>query len=194
MKKLLTLTASLLLASTAVAQEVTFRGKDEDVSGTQNQFFVDCTDVDLTSALFDLNDFIGMQTLITGTWNGSRVSPAVLVSDISVVPETFEIGGGGKLGDDMTFGITGPDGAFAAAFFSMDSDFLNLRQGVVLIDLARSSKIAQGTIPPIGNIEWTVTIPNDPTLVGLTGYGQGFYVSGGRLTITNPDCKEVRAN
>ena len=108
MRRSLSLTLALslaaLLTAPADAQSVTFRGKVEDVSGTQNQFVVDCTTTSLTSTAFNLNLFVGQQVEITGDWNGSVGSPSVNVQAIAVVPEVFELGGGAKIGEELKVG------------------------------------------------------------------------------------------
>ena len=185
----------LLIGGAASAQQVSFRGKVEDVSGTTNQFIVDCTDVDLTSSAFNLNTFVGSQTRITGNWNGSIANPAVDVTAIELVAETFEIGGGGKIGDDATFGVTGTPGSPFAMFLSFGPSFVPFRAaGAVMVDPATLSPVASGVIGAAGNFQLKVQIPNNPALVGITIHGQGAIgLGGGNLLLTNPDCKTLES-
>jgi hypothetical protein len=108
------LSIALLLACSgfASAQSVTMRGKIEDVTGT-GQFFLDCTDVDLSSVLLNLKLFVGQQVKIQGGWNGSVAAPAVVVEAIPVVPEMFEIGGGGKICELAHPTVTASPGSLA---------------------------------------------------------------------------------
>jgi hypothetical protein len=190
----LSLTLLLALSTLASAQSVTLRGKVEDVSGTTGQFFVDCTDVDLSSALFNLNLFVGQQVEIGGTWNGSVGSPAVVVTEIQAVPESFEIGGGGKIGESAQPTVTAAPGSLAFTFASMSSSFLPLGTagtgflgGVVV-------PTGSGTVGGSGILELSIQIPNDPTLVGFNVFGQAVVVDPGLTAFwfTNPDCKELK--
>src|SRR5215831_14142348 len=93
----------------AQAQSVHFRGKVEDVSGT-NKFMIDCTKVELTSAQFNLNQFVGQQVDATGMWNGSTTAPVIDVTAIQSVPRLFDLGGNGKVGGELRFEITSTPG------------------------------------------------------------------------------------
>ncbi len=188
------LTTLCLLASITTAQNVTFRGQVEDVQGTQNQFVVDCSNVQLVAPAINLQTFVGLQTEITGTWNGSSVAPSVTVSAIQAVAESFEIGGKGEIGDELTFGVTGPVGRPTAMFASLGSTFAPLAgAGAVFIDLGIARPIASGIIPGGGNLQVKVAIPNNPNLVGTTVYGQaGILAAPGQIFLTNNDCKTLR--
>ena len=195
MKPSLILPTLLLASGVATAQTVQFRGKVEDVSGTTNQFFVDCTDTDLSSAAFNLNLFVGQQTLITGTWNGSVSAPAVLVTDIQVVAETFEIGGGGKIGDEAKPSVTGAPGSLGFTFGSLSTSFLPLGGFGVGFLGGNPFSTGSGTIPGGGTLELSIPIPNDPSLIGVDVYGQALIANPvtGAAFLTNPDCKELES-
>lgn len=188
------LSVLLLSASAVSAQQLSFRGKVEDVSGTANQFFVDCTDVDIQSSTINLNAFVGLQTQITGNWNGSAASPLVDVTAIQAVSETFEIGGGGKIGQQATFRVDGAPGSPFAMFSSLGTSFFPFRSGVVLLDLGTLNLIGTGVIGGAGNVEIKVQVPNNPALIGLTVFGQGAIgMGGGNVLLTNPDCKTLES-
>ena len=183
--------AVLALPSVASAQQVTFLGQVEDVSGQQNQFFVDCTNTQLTSAL-DLNPFVGQQTQITGQWNGSFISPSVDVTSITIVPETFEVGGNGDLGGELTFGVTHTPGSFTIMYASFGVGFAPLPSGVWFLDFSTMLRVTSGTIPGVGNLERKVNVPNDPALQDVTVYGQALIVEpGGNALLANSDCKTL---
>ena len=184
----------LFLASAilpASSQSVSFTGKVEDVQGTANQFFLDCTDTRLDSALFDLNLFVGQSVSISGQWNGSIASPSVTVDAIQAVPEVFEIGGGAKIGDTSTLGFTAQPGDVAFGVLSLGSSFLPIARGVVFVDLTQSVLGLSGTVGGTGILQLPFQIPNDPSLVGVEIFAQGAVSSGGVLRLTNPDCKEI---
>ena len=180
------------LSAPAFAQEVTFDGKVEDVSGTTNQFVVDCTDTQLTSGLFDLNLFVGQQVEITGQWNGSAANPSVNVTAIQVVPEVFEIGGGAKIGKTSTLGFTAPTGSTVIGFISLDTSFEPFgADGAIFLDQSQIVLSRTGVVGGAGIIQMPFQIPNNPALVGLDIYGQGAVVNGGFISVTNPDCKTI---
>ena len=185
----------LLLASVSTAQQVTFRGKVEDVQGTQNQFVLDCTNAELTSATIDLNAFVAMSAEMTGQWNGSVTAPMVVVETLTLVPETFEIGGGAKIGDTSTLSFTATPGDLAIGVLSIAPTFVPFRRanGVILANSATSHRLLQrfGTVGGTGILEIPFMIPNDPSLVGFDIYGQGALAAGGTIRMTNPDCKTI---
>ncbi|QDU68333.1 hypothetical protein [Engelhardtia mirabilis] len=184
--------ALFVLSTSALAQEVTFTGKVEDVSGTTNQFVLGCTDTQLTSAFFNLNLFVGEQVQITGQWNGSAANPSVAVDAISVVPEVFEIGGGTKIGKTSTLGFTAAPGSGALGFISLNTSFTPFgAEGVIFIDQSQIVLSASGTVGGAGVLQIPFQIPNSPALVGLDIYGQGAVVAGGLVSLTNPDCKTI---
>jgi hypothetical protein len=189
---LLPAAALLTLVPAASAQDVTFRGKVEDVSGTTNQFVVDCTGTRLTSGLFNLNLFVGQQVEISGDWNGSTANPSVDVTAIAPVPESFEIGGGGKIGqvNNLTFG--GQPGAAAFGFVSTQTGFTPINGGVIFLGTGNIVFQTAGTIGGAGVLQLPMPIPNNPALIGLDIFGQGALSdAAGNLTLTNPDCKQL---
>jgi len=191
--KLSYLSIPLLLAlpSVSAAQSVVLRGKVEDVSGTSGQFFLDCTDVDLSSSAFNLNLFVGAQTEIHGTWNGSVSNPAVVVEAIQVVQETFEIGGGGKIGEEARPHVTGAPGSLAVTFASLSTSFAPLGSSGTAFLGGNPFPTGAGTIGGSGQIEFSIPIPNDPALIGVDVFGQGAVVAAGNVLLTNPDCKTL---
>jgi len=189
MRSLLASFALALLAVDASAQQVTLRGKVEDVSGGGG-FFVDCTDTTLTSSTIDLNAFVGQQVELSGTWNGSSDAPSVDVAAIAAVARLFEVGGGGKLGDEARFKVTSDPGDVAIMFVALDDGFLPARKnGVLLLDFATMLHVATGTVGGDGTFEVKGTIPNDPALDGLVVHGQSLvaFTAGGAV-LSNPDC------
>ncbi len=184
--------ALLVCSQAAFAQSVTFRGKVEDVSGTQNQFFVDCTNTSLTSSAFNLNGFVGQQVEISGDWNGSFASPSVNVLAIAAVPETFEIGGGAKIGKVSNLTFTAAPGTAVVGRLSGSSAFVPLTgAGVLFINPASTLLGLSGTVGGSGILQINFAIPNNPALVGFELHGQGALFQAGGVTLTNPDCKAI---
>ncbi|MEX1023713.1 MAG: hypothetical protein WD226_01430 [Planctomycetota bacterium] len=195
MKRILfTLLSSALLAVVHDAQSVTFRGKVEDVSGTNNLFFVDCTSTQLTSLAFNLNSFVGQQVAITGDWNGSFAAPSVNVTSIAPALETYEIGGGADIGDFSNQSFVAAPGTFAVGLLSLGSSFAPFQggNGVIFLDPTRVVLTQTGVVGGSGILEIPFFIPNDPALIGIDLIGQGALLSAGAAPLlTNPDCKEI---
>jgi hypothetical protein len=189
MRSLLASFALALLVVDASAQQVTLRGQVENVPGGSG-FFVDCTDTTLTSSTLDLNAFNGQQVELSGTWNGSSDAPSIDVAAIAAVAKLFEVGGGGKLGDEVRFKVTSDPGDVAIMFAALDDGFLPAhKSGVLLLDFATMLHVATGTVAGDGTFEVKGTIPNDPALDGLVVHGQSLVVfTGGGAVLSNPDC------
>lgn len=187
---------SLALAASASAQAVRFRGQVEDVSGTQSQFFVDGTDVRLTSASVSLQAFVGQQVTIEGVWNGSFASPSVAVGALAAASEDFEIGGSAKIGEMGRLHAVGTPGESVVFFGSLEPGFFPLPSaGAVLVDPASAEILGGGTIGGLGQLEVATPIPNDPSLVGLTYRAQALVLDpvGGTFRLTTNDSKEIRS-
>jgi len=103
------------------------------------------------------------------------------------------IGGGGKIGSQATFATIAAPGSPFAMFQSPGSSFAPFRRaGAVLIDTSAMQPIAAGVVGGSGRFEVKVTIPNDPSLAGLTVFGQAAIgLGGGDLLLSNPDCKTL---
>jgi hypothetical protein len=185
-----------LLAGTNVAfgQAVTFRGKVEDVPGTANQFFVGGTNTQLTSPTIGLNAFLGQQVLINGVWNASMTSPSVTVQSISIVPRTFEVGGNGSLGGQMSFAAFGNPGESALLAMALQPSFLPMAAlGVVFLDPSTWIVVGTGAIGLDGDFEVALPIPNDPVFLGVNAFGQGaIFGPGIAALITNPDARKIQ--
>lgn len=187
--KLLAPFALCALASTALAQDVHFRGKIEDVSGT-SQFVVDCTNVQLTSSSINLSGLVGQQVEIDGTWNGSFSSPSVEVTATTPVTDDFEIGGSTKIGEMAQVEVLSDPGDNVNVYGSLDPGFFPLPlTGAVLIDPSTAELIASGTVTVGGVLQLDSMIPNEPALVGLSYYGQAVVLElGGGVHMTTNDC------
>lgn len=194
MLRFLSLTVPVLFVTAASlqAQTITFTGEIEDVSGTQNQFFADCTDTTLTSSTLNLNLFMDQPLEITGNWNGDLLNPAVDVTSVTPVVETFEIGGGAKIGETSNLSFFAAPGTVAAGRVCTQPGFLPLGDsGVLFVDLSTAVIALNGTVGGSGFLQVNFAIPNNPALVGLDIYGQGALIDSAGITLTNPDCKTI---
>jgi hypothetical protein len=180
-------------AATASAQTVSVRGKVEDVSGQPGRFVLDCTKAELTSSAVDLNAFVGQQVALTGAWNGSSDAPVVDVATMQAVAETFEVGGNGQLGGELSFLVTSNPGDTALMFAALDSGFLPAsKAGTLLLSVSPLILVASGTVGGDGTFEVKGDVPDDPALDGVTVYGQAFIAfAAGGVALSNNDCNTL---
>lgn len=194
-------TYSLLLAASVLAaglssQTQLLRGKIENVQNTQNRFFLDCTNIPLTSTALNLNNLVGNQYIMQVVNTGSASSPSLEVKSVTATTKIFDMGNirlgradrwqvRWKAGSTTAVGVTataatsyvplGPIGTFL-----LGPQFVLLKQG----------KVNQ-----LGVFEFSFQPPNIQSLVGLSVTGQALVQEpNGFLLLSNPDCKEVRAN
>ena len=191
--RLLSLVLLSLPTVAAAQQQVTLRGKVEDVSGTANQFVVDCSNTALTSSTINLNAFVGQQVLLEGTQVGTAQLPHVVVTAITPVAEIFEIPGNPEVGDTLRFGVTYTPGTRVLFYASLGSGLVRFgRAGSFMLDPASAVLGASGVISQPGQLETSMALPNELTLVGRTAFAQALLRSGGQLLLSNPDCKTIR--
>jgi len=180
-----------LLASAATAQQVTLQGKVEDAN--PSGFVVGCTDTRLESSAFNLNLFVGQNVQIRGTRVQTTGSPLVNVTAIQPTPEILEIPGNPEVGQDIRFGATYTPGSQAIFFAALEPGFTSVGNvGTLLIDAPSRVRMGAAVIPPVGNVEISVAMPNDPSLIGLTVYAQAVVRTGSTFLLTNPDCKDIQ--
>lgn len=194
MKLSVLLLGSALFCSISAAQSVTVRGKVEDVGA--NQFVIDCTNTTLVSATFNLNLFVGQEVLLTGAWNGSTAAPSINVQTIVNSIGGFEIPSNPKIGGTLRLGQTGTPGDAVFFLASAASGFLPIgADNTLLLDPATAFRAGSGVIPALGVLETSINLPNDPSLLGVIAHGQAAVFSSGFtvLTLTNPDCKEIKS-
>lgn len=191
MTRFTALVLPLVFGSLCHAQPVHFRGKVEDVGG--NQFIVACTSTKLTSGTLNLQDYVGLQVEAKGNWNGLVTTPTVDVTAAAVVARTFEVGGNGKIGGDLIFAVTSTPGDFTVMLLAPGPSFIpSTERGVFFLDPRPLLKIGSGIVPGTGTLEVKVSVPNDPTLVGLAIHGQAAIVpQTGNTFYSNPDCKTL---
>lgn len=180
-------------AVTAHAQQVSLRGKVEDMPSQPGRFIVGCTVTELTSSVVDLNSFVGQQVELTGSWNGSSSAPVVDVATMGTVNKLFEVGGSGQIGSELSFKVTSSSGDFAIMFAALDSGFMPAhRAGVLLLSLSPLLTVASGFVAPDGTLEVKGSIPNDPSLIGIEVHGQAFVAfAAGGAALSNPDCTTI---
>jgi len=144
----------------------------------------------LQSSTLDLDLFMNQQVQICGTWDGTFVT----VVSAEVVPESFSISGGGKIGGFFSFnsyGIPGDLGINLLAFRTgMTVPFADLG---LLLDLVSLRVLGSGSLGSTGDHKDVLDIPNEPGLIGLRIFGQGVILTqDGSFFSTNLDSKLIR--
>lgn len=171
----------------ATAQQVTLRGEVEDVPRSPGQFVLNFTEVKLIGAGASLGALAEQKVVLTGEWDGNAATPTVVVTSASPSTETFEIDGALKVGGACSIALIGTPGTPAFGYLSTSLDFVPLPNGeVALIDFTRIVFSVATTIPGSGEREVPFSIPNNPALAGLQIFGQGAFLSGGFIEVSNP--------
>jgi hypothetical protein len=148
------------------------------------------THTSLSSTTIDLTPFVGMYVTGEGHWNGSSTTPAIDVTSLTVVPQSFSIGGGGSIGKTLGFSAFGTPGDLAIVMTAFNDGFIPLDGvGVVFLDPLSLSVLGSGPIGGDGELKIKVDVPNDPALIGLPVFGQAGLVSPFGITTTNSDLK-----
>jgi hypothetical protein len=192
-------TAFALIAATADAQDVTFRGKIEDGEDICYYcpgfgYIVNGSKTTLSSSTLNLELYVGSHVIGTGTWNGSSSAPNIHVTSLVVTPETFSIAGGGDLGDFISFNAYGSPGDLAVVAGALSgASFVPIgTAGVSFLDLSTVRILGIGTIDGGGEYSSEFFVPDMPAFQGLTVFGQGVvFPQVGEPFVTSPDFKTL---
>lgn len=190
---------ALCAATTLLAQDVTFSGKCEDGEAVCYycpgfDYVLDNTHTKLVSSTIALAPFVGQYVTGTGVWNGSTTSPTITVTAMSVVPESFSIGGGGALGGEVSFTVHGVPGDFAVVALGLSDGFVPVAgYGTLFLSPQSLFVLGQGVVDgESGEFDVEIPIPNNPALAGFQVFGQaGLISSGGATRLTNSDRKVI---
>ena len=192
---LFSLTIPTLLVSTTIAQTQLVRGKVEDVRNTQNQFFLDCTNLKVVSTTMDLNKIVGLQGDLLVVNTGSATNPVLDVQSFTPAAKIFDMGNL-DLNKSARWQVNAAPGTFATMMVAPTSATSYLPLGPIgtwLLGL-NAQFLASGVTNGQAQFEISFTMPNAPELVGISISGQAFTFSNGNVLLSNTDCKEVRAN
>lgn len=181
-----------VFAASVAAQTVTLRGKVEDVQGTQNQFFLDGTNLPLVSTALNLNTLVGQQAIMQVVDIGTPAAPLIRVD--SSVPTTKVMDMGNlRLGQSSTFEVNAPAGSAAFMFmdFQDNTGFLPVGGlGTWLLGLA-PYLLAGGITDGQNQFEAQFFTPPNPQLLGLRITSQALVGDHGTWFFSNPDNKTV---
>lgn len=182
---------SLLFASPLSSQELTFRGGIEEDEDQPGNYCLDGSDATLTSSTLTLGDFLETDLELRGIWNRSYAKPSVEVTAITPVTANFQVTSSRFIGEPATFSVTGPVGAPAGTFYARGRGFIPFNGTVFQMQLSSVTTVGLGVVGPSGVFEATIDIPNNPALIGLVAYGQGFWFEAGQVKMTNTECFRV---
>ncbi|HEU4418993.1 MAG TPA: hypothetical protein VFT55_08640 [Planctomycetota bacterium] len=181
-----------VFAASVAAQTATLRGKVEDVQGTQNQFFLDGTNLPLVSTALNLNTLVGQQAIMQVVDIGTPAAPLIRVD--SSVPTTKVMDMGNlRLGQSSTFGVNAPAGSAAFMFmdFQDNTGFLPVGGlGTWLLGLS-PFLLAGGITDGQNQFQAQFFTPPNPQLLGLRITSQALVGDHGTWFFSNPDNKTV---
>lgn len=197
MKSLPLITMISLLAATSAAQSFTLRGDVEDVQGTANQFFLNCTNISLVSNAIDLRTLVGqgLQHVMTVRDVSTPTRTVLEVLTAQATQKTFDMG-------NIRLGRTDRWEAFAAPG-SQVHVFLTHTDLTGMLPLGAAGTwlmgglalpVRSGVTNQLGQFQFNFGPPNLPALVGQSFSAQAVIVDTSGFWLTNADCKEVRAN
>jgi hypothetical protein len=193
MKRLASLLASLALSFTASAQELTLYGDIEDVQGTVNQWFLDCTSIQLQSTAIQLAPFQGQYVKLRGNNIGTLAAPRIDVTAIEPFAQVTNLGGDRRPGTRFEVDLLLTANTPYALYLGVGEGFVPLGSfGTWYLGPNHVLYAAGLTAGPITTI--LAPIPNQPRLVGIELRAQTIYLpSGGEPIASNVDCKTIRA-
>ena len=153
------------------------------------QFVVKFVGTQLQSTAVNLNLFQNSSCRLQGTWNGTvlTVTSAVAAND------TFSIGGNGHIGNKFHFTTSAAAGDIALNLVAL-STAQNLLFGnqFFMLNPLTTQPLTADIVGGGGQHTSDLDIPNNPALVGLRVFGQGFVLQqNGPIRLTNVDAKEV---
>jgi len=188
------LSVTLAFPLVLAAQTETLRGKVEDVQGTQNQFYLDGTNLPLVSTALNLNQWIGQQAIMQVVNIGSALAPVIRVDSAVATAKVMDMGNL-RLGQSSTFEVTAPAGSAAFIFmdFTSNTGFLPLpflANGVWLLGL-NPYLLAGGITNGLNQFQAPFFTPAVPALVGLQISSQAIVGDHGFWFFSNPDGRTV---
>jgi len=180
------------VADAATAQTVTIRGKVEDVSGTQNQFYLDGTDIPVVSNVLNLNAWQGQQAFLDVVDIGTAAAPMLRI-DAAVATTKMMDMGNLRLGQNKTWEVFAANGAFAFVFFdwTVNTGFLPIPGFVGAWMLGLNPAFLDGGVVTQGRFQTSFTMPNLPALLGTRVSSQALVANNGALEFSNLDQKEI---
>lgn len=186
-------TLSLLAVTVALpAQTQTLRGGVEDVQGTQNQFFLDCTTIPMVSNTINLNLWTNTEAVMEVVNVGTAQSPVLRVDQIAPTAKIFDMGNL-RFNQSNTWEVNAPAGSFCMVFidFVWNTGYTPYGPAGTYLLGATPVSFRSGFAGGGNQFQFQFTMPNVPQYTGIEVTGQALVGTGGSWTFSNPDCKEV---
>ncbi|MCK5942452.1 MAG: hypothetical protein KAI24_10815 [Planctomycetes bacterium] len=176
----------------ALPAQITIRGQVEDVQNTFNQFYLDGTNIPVTSTALNLNLWQGQHALLDVVNIGTAAAPILRVDAATPTTKVMDMGNL-RLGETKTWEVFAPTGS--AAFIFMDwtanTGFTPLPGFGGAWLLGSSPFLLDGGIATFGVFQTTFTTPNNPGLVGLRVTSQALVGGNAGWAFSNVDDKTV---
>jgi hypothetical protein len=193
--------ASLLLAAALLPAQTQLVRGDIDSISQSNRFRLDCTNIQLVTStvnLQQLHDASKQQDIEYELQVRDVSQPGQAILDVlsaRPIAEMFDMGNI-RFGRADTWEVFGPAGSTAAIFVTTPS-FTSYgpfgAAGTWLLG-ANAVLFAHGPVASNGRYQLRYQPPTIPSLIGLTVVGQALLIQNGVLTLTNPDCRDVRSS
>jgi len=181
-----------LIATTGglLAQTQTVRGKVEDVRGTANQFFLDCTNIPLVSTALNLNLLVGQQAILQVVDVGTPAAPVLRIDAAVATTKVFDMGNL-RQGQTARWQVNAPAGSAAFMFldFTTNTRYLPFGQFGTFLLGNNHATIASGVTNAQNQFEIDLGVPVFPSLVGTSFSAQALVGDHGTWFFSNPDCK-----
>ena len=189
MKTLPLITSLLAIATVLPAQTQTLRGGVEDVQGTVNQFFLDCTNIPVVSNAVNLNLWTNTETIMQVVNIGSAQSPILRVDSIAPTAKTFDMGNL-RFGQSNSWEVNAPAGSFAMVFvdFTWNTGFTPFGLESYLLG-PNAFSLAAGVTNAQNQFQFQYMIPNMPQHTGISVTGQALIGAGGGLLVPLQQCR-----
>lgn len=192
MTKLQIVLSLFALTAALSAQTHTVRGGVEDVQNTQNQFFLDCTNIPVFSNTIDLNLWTDTDAIMQVVNVGTAGNPTLRVESIAPSAKVFDMGNL-RFGQSNTWEVNAPAGSFAMMFidFTANTGF-NPVPGLDVYLLGPSAfTLASGMTTAQGQFQTSFTVPNMPQFAGISVSSQALVLESTNWYFSNPDCKII---
>jgi hypothetical protein len=187
------LAVSVLATTGLLAQTQTLRGKVEDVQGTQNQFFLDCTHIPVVSSALNLNLWVGQQAILHVVDVGTPAAPRLRIDSAVATTKVFDMGNL-RQGQSARWQVNAPAGSFAfmALNFTSNTGYAPFGPFGTYLLGSGAATLASGVTNAQNQFEINFLVPVFPALVGTSFTGQALVGDHGTWFFSNPDCKTLQ--
>lgn len=193
MNKFLPLSLCFGFTTLALAQTQILRGKVEDVPSTTNQFFLDGTNLPLTSAALNLNTILGQQMILTVVNTGTPTAPVLDVITAAATTKVFDMGNL-RVGRADTWQVNALAGSIAFVFVDVTTGTGYQPFGAFGTFLLGSNAVTvtSGITNGLSQFEFSFAVPLAAAPFVGTGFtGQALVGDHGTWFFSNPDSKVV---